>query len=240
MCPWNNPTHNTWEEVAAWEGFDNLTYPTDVPRPWRRWRPRPSMLAKDRASLWWLDPTTVGQMVSPQQEAPAIQQQLSCHQKQLLFPLPPICIPFIYSPPLLFPLPCSNFIFPSSPFHFPSFPIISKTKPKTIKDLRKTIGYFLSISILIFPFTFLGQNPFGQLFLCTLHPFSLKRVKSSVNYLPPPPATVMSLFHPQYRQQFRPTPGFPFFLSFQFACWDKVLGSLSPHLVPLEFRLTSS
>ena len=46
-------------------------------------------------------------------------------------------------------------------------------------DLRKTIGYFLSFSILIFPFTFLGQNPSSQLFLCTLHFISpLKQLKA--------------------------------------------------------------
>ena len=45
-------------------------------------------------------------------------------------------------------------------------------------DLRKTICYFLSFSILIFPFTFLGPNPSSQLFLCTLHFISaLKQLK---------------------------------------------------------------
>ena len=45
--------------------------------------------------------------------------------------------------------------------------------------MRKTIGYFLSFSILIFPFTFLGQNPSSQLFLCTLHFISpLKQLKA--------------------------------------------------------------
>ena len=45
--------------------------------------------------------------------------------------------------------------------------------------LGLTVGYFLSISILIFPFTFLGQNPSGQLFLCILRFISpLKQLKA--------------------------------------------------------------
>ena len=53
------------------------------------------------------------------------------------------------------------------------------------KDTWEKIGtlsgirYFLSISILIFPFTFLGQNPSDQLFLCILRfIYPLKQLKA--------------------------------------------------------------
>ena len=50
-----------------------------------------------------------------------------------------------------------------------------------IKYLRKTISYFLSFCILIFPFSFLGQNPSSQLFLCTLHFISpLEQLKQAL------------------------------------------------------------
>ena len=94
------------------------------------------------------------------------------------------------SSPIHCPLarPCSSFPSPLQfhlpllPYHFPYFPLFQRLnqrlKPKTVKDVRKTIGYFLSFSILIFPFTFLGRNPSSQLFLCTLHFISpLKQLK---------------------------------------------------------------